>query len=182
MPLEKGKSKKAFTHNVKTEIKAGKPQKQAVAIAYSVKRGGKKRKKKKVAKESIQTEAKKQSATEKSKITVGDKTYQKTSAFGNRNVQQVQRDKTKYYRPSEKGSGVHLDSFDVLINKYLSNYLFAEDVMAPTAPVNPNAPANPAEQKRIQDAKKKKALQLAKPVPVTQAQADAYELGRSEKV
>lgn len=35
MPLEKGKSKKAFSHNVKTEMKAGKPQKQAVAIAYS---------------------------------------------------------------------------------------------------------------------------------------------------
>lgn len=34
MPLEKGKSKAAFSHNVRTEIKAGKPQKQAVAIAY----------------------------------------------------------------------------------------------------------------------------------------------------
>ena len=35
MPLEKGKSKEAFEHNVKAEIEAGKPQKQAVAIAYS---------------------------------------------------------------------------------------------------------------------------------------------------
>jgi hypothetical protein len=35
MPLEKGKSKSAFEHNVKAEIEAGKPQKQAVAIAYS---------------------------------------------------------------------------------------------------------------------------------------------------
>ena len=43
MPLNKGKSKKAFSDNVKTEIAAGKPQKQAVAIAYSVKRGGKSR-------------------------------------------------------------------------------------------------------------------------------------------
>jgi len=34
MPLEKGKSKEAFSHNVETEVKAGKPQKQAVAIAY----------------------------------------------------------------------------------------------------------------------------------------------------
>jgi hypothetical protein len=41
MPLNKGKSKKAFSENVRTEIAAGKPQKQAVAIAYSVKRGGK---------------------------------------------------------------------------------------------------------------------------------------------
>ena len=36
MPLETGKSKAAFAHNVATEIKAGKPQKQAVAIAYRV--------------------------------------------------------------------------------------------------------------------------------------------------
>lgn len=38
MPLEHGKSKGAFEHNIKAEIKAGKPQKQAVAIAYSEKR------------------------------------------------------------------------------------------------------------------------------------------------
>ena len=38
MPLVKSKSKEAFSKNVKAEIKAGKPQKQAVAIAYSVKR------------------------------------------------------------------------------------------------------------------------------------------------
>lgn len=34
MPLESGKSRAAFSHNVKTEMNAGKPQKQAVAIAY----------------------------------------------------------------------------------------------------------------------------------------------------
>jgi hypothetical protein len=38
MPLVKSASKSAFRRNVKAEIKAGKPQKQAVAIAYSVKR------------------------------------------------------------------------------------------------------------------------------------------------
>ena len=38
MPLVKSTSKSAFGKNVKTEMKAGKPQKQAVAIAYSVKR------------------------------------------------------------------------------------------------------------------------------------------------
>lgn len=38
MPLKHSKSEKAFKSNVKAEMKAGKPQKQAVAIAYSVKR------------------------------------------------------------------------------------------------------------------------------------------------
>ena len=38
MPLKKSASPKAFKTNVATEIKAGKPLKQAVAIAYSVKR------------------------------------------------------------------------------------------------------------------------------------------------
>ena len=43
MPLRKSPSKAAFGANVKAEIAAGKPQKQAVAIAYAVKRrsGGK---------------------------------------------------------------------------------------------------------------------------------------------
>ena len=38
MPLVKGKkakTKKGFSENVKREMEAGKPQKQAVAIAYS---------------------------------------------------------------------------------------------------------------------------------------------------
>jgi hypothetical protein len=42
MPLIKSKSEKAFKKNISTEIKAGKPPKQAVAIAYSVKRAAKK--------------------------------------------------------------------------------------------------------------------------------------------
>ena len=45
MPLKKSKSPKAFRANVEAEIKAGKPQKQAVAIAYSVQRKAKKGKK-----------------------------------------------------------------------------------------------------------------------------------------
>lgn len=43
MPLKKSKYKKSFKENVKTEMKAGKPQKQAVAIAYSVKKKAKKK-------------------------------------------------------------------------------------------------------------------------------------------
>lgn len=38
MPLKKGKSEKTFVKNLKTELKAGKPKKQSLAIAYSVKR------------------------------------------------------------------------------------------------------------------------------------------------
>jgi hypothetical protein len=38
MPLVKGRSDKAFEHNIKAEIGAGKPQKQALAIAYATKR------------------------------------------------------------------------------------------------------------------------------------------------
>lgn len=38
MPLKKSKTPEAFRANVKAEIKAGKPVKQAVAIAYAVKR------------------------------------------------------------------------------------------------------------------------------------------------
>ncbi|WP_167056889.1 DUF6496 domain-containing protein [Burkholderia sp. Ax-1719] len=35
MPLSKGKSRETISKNVKTEIKHGKPQKQAVAIALN---------------------------------------------------------------------------------------------------------------------------------------------------
>jgi hypothetical protein len=38
MPLMKSTSKGAFAHNVKAEIAAGKPARQAVAIAYATKR------------------------------------------------------------------------------------------------------------------------------------------------
>lgn len=38
MPLVKSSSKNAFRKNISAEVKAGKPMKQAVAIAYSEKR------------------------------------------------------------------------------------------------------------------------------------------------
>ena len=38
MPLKKSASPKAFVSNLKTELKAGKPKAQALAIAYSEKR------------------------------------------------------------------------------------------------------------------------------------------------
>ena len=46
MPLVKSTGKNAFRKNIKAEMKAGKPQKQAVAIAYSVKREAAKKGKK----------------------------------------------------------------------------------------------------------------------------------------
>ncbi len=47
MPLKKGKDKKIISSNIATEVQAGKPLKQAVAIGYAVAGKSKKKAKKK---------------------------------------------------------------------------------------------------------------------------------------
>ena len=47
MPLRKCASQNCFERNLKTEMKSGKPQKQALAIAYSVQKAAKKKASKK---------------------------------------------------------------------------------------------------------------------------------------
>lgn len=46
MPLKKSSSRKAVSANIKTEMAAGKPQKQAVAIALETQRRARRKKKK----------------------------------------------------------------------------------------------------------------------------------------
>lgn len=47
MPLIKGTSKKTLAKNIRTEIRAGRPPKQAIAIAFAVKRRAQAAKRKK---------------------------------------------------------------------------------------------------------------------------------------
>ena len=47
MPLKKGYSVKSINKNIRTEIRHGKPRKQAVAIALSIARSARKKARKK---------------------------------------------------------------------------------------------------------------------------------------
>ena len=107
----------------------------------------------------------------------GGKCFSKTPMTKEKAVKQIGA-----IASSEKG--VSKESFDTLINKYLADYIFSEDAMSPTVPANPNAPATPQEQARIKLAKQKKiqAIQKTQTKPATQAEADAYEMGRTEKI
>jgi len=48
LPLKSGKSKKIISENIRTEMHAGKPQKQSIALAMSKAKMKKKMKKKKM--------------------------------------------------------------------------------------------------------------------------------------
>jgi hypothetical protein len=181
MPLKPGKEN--IGKNIDEMEKSGHSHDQSVAAALNKAGVGKpKKKKRKKKKKSLQTEGKKPTATERSKVVVGDKTYQKTSAFGNRNIQQIHKSKKKYDRASQKKT--NNESFDSLINKYLTNYIFSENMTNAVTPANPNAPADAKQQAKIKLAKQKRvqALQKSQTKPATQAEADAYELGRTEKL
>ncbi len=74
MPLKSGKSRKAVSENIKTEVHHGKPQKQAVAIALtkagmSYKQTGKKK-----------SGTKKKKSTTKKKRSTRKRTTQKRSS------------------------------------------------------------------------------------------------------
>jgi len=43
MPLKQGYSQKAISHNIRTEIRAGRPRKQAIAIAMETARRARRR-------------------------------------------------------------------------------------------------------------------------------------------
>jgi hypothetical protein len=47
MPIKKGYSQKTISANIKTEMKAGRPHKQAVAIALDIAKNAKEKAKKK---------------------------------------------------------------------------------------------------------------------------------------
>jgi len=66
MPLIKSTSKQAFGKNIGAELRAGRPMKQAVAIAYSEKRSAAKKKKKSAAVEHSSHSSEMASAYEKS--------------------------------------------------------------------------------------------------------------------
>jgi len=65
MPLIKGKSEKSFKKNVATEVEAGKPLKQSLAIAYDIQRKAKKKAKKENPAENASTPAFREYAEEK---------------------------------------------------------------------------------------------------------------------
>ena len=138
MPLIQGKSKKAFGENVGAEMHAGKPQKQALAIAYSIKRKNQHKKHKKMAKGG---EVREDSARSESRP-MPDKEYNDSvMANHNKNMKALKEDdwtdnptvkqaqkpsKTKLSRPKLVGSDAfsvrYKDEIDADLDRIDSEY------------------------------------------------------------
>lgn len=117
MPLIPSKSKKAFSKNIETEMHAGKPQKQSIAIAYSVKKkAGKKYAKGGMVNESAASEHRPM-PEEKDKDAAmvsrnsGDKAPKNDSWVGRPTVSQAQSNNGRMVKPIKRPSMVPSNAF-----------------------------------------------------------------------
>lgn len=137
MPLKQSPSKKAFSSNVETEMAHGKPQDQALAISYSIKR---KNKRKKMAEggmayknDSAKTESRPMpSETDNDSEMVsqnsGNKPSKNDSWTDRSTVAQAQRpSRTPLSRPALRGS----DAFSVRYRDEIEEDLHRMDSMSP---------------------------------------------------
>jgi len=117
MPLMPGRSKKAFSKNVATEMEHGKPQPQALAIAYSVKRkAGKRHKMAEGGSISAKTEKRPmpdQSTDSKAMVSrnSGNKAPSHDSWIDNSTVTQAQSNNGRMVKPIKRPSMVPTNAF-----------------------------------------------------------------------
>lgn len=135
MPLIRGKSKKAFSKNVEAEMHAGKPQKQSLAIAFSVKRKAPKKmaqggKVPPSAKLESRPSADEQDMSELSRNR-GDKPAREDNWTDQPTVKQAQKPSiTRLSQPRIVGS----DAFSVRRREDVEQDKDAMDSMAPSSP------------------------------------------------
>jgi hypothetical protein len=98
MPLIKSRSKKAFSKNVETEMSAGKPQNQSLAIAYSVKRKAKK----KASGGTVESGSRDMNMADGGSVSSGKTRWQ--------NEKGVHSESGSYDKPGKSDSGVYIRS------------------------------------------------------------------------